>query len=440
MRLFSHAHAGMTGLALFMGISLCEAQSNLFVRPGLIADRTGRVVRIAAETTSLQRDDPVEFPLITRESGKDYEALAVSRASALDIHESLRFIGLEPGQGVDPAQLRFWPKGDRVKMVFHITDTRSSSGPLLHLPVEHLIQDTRTGTTLPETGLVFTGSEWVPTGAPPTGTVYAADAYGPGSIASVYNEGYSVLDVPRRAAQHEVYTFLTPNPDHLLPTNQLVEITLEPFYKDTLPHRFNLSLLVAPGGASLAYTLLDSQGHAINSNRSQNGMLAALSCYSSADRDAFVTLIPDDTTPLQNVQALARFVDSLDNERGIRVEPPPPGHPYFRAFLPNEKFRKREDRFDMVAELHLGTRESVTTGELILVKSEWKGDDSAPVFHETRVPIPAPAALDPALKTPEDPPTVLLIFAPASLRYGTLRKFCATAIRRKMILYVFAEE
>jgi hypothetical protein len=439
MKLITHITAGVTGLTLFMGFSLCEAQSNFFVRPGLIADRTGQIVRIAATTTALKATDPVEFPLVTRESGKDYEALAVSQASALDIHESLRFIGLEPGRGVDPSQLRFWPKGDRVKMVFHSADTQSPTGSIFHLPFEHLIQDTRSGKTLPETGLVFTGSEWVSAGDPPTGRVYAADAYGPGSIASIYNEGYSVLDVPRTAPKQEVYTFQIPNPDHVLPTNHLVEITLEPFYRDTLPHRFDLSLLVAPDGTNLAYTLLDSQEHALNTNRSRNGMLAALSRYSTTDRDAFVTLTPDEALPLHDVQPLAHLLDSLDNERGIRVEPPPPGHPYFRAFLPNEKFRKREDRFDKVAELHLGTREGVTTGELILVESEWKGDDSAPVFHETRIPIPAPAALEPALKTREEAPSVLLIFAPAKLRYGTLRDFCAPAIRRKMILYVFAE-
>ncbi len=431
--------AVLTGLTLFSGLSRCEAQSNFFVRPGVIADRTGRVVRITAETTSLKLNDPVEFPLVTRESGKDYEALAVSHASALDIHESLRFIGLEPGQGVDPSQLRFWPKGDRVKMVFHVADALSPTRPLLRLPFEHLIQDTRTGKTLPETGLVFTGSEWVSEGDPPTGKVYAADAYGPGSIASVYNEGYSVLDVPRTAPKQDVYTFLIPNPDHRLPTNQLIEITLEPFYRDTLPHRFDLSLRVTPDGTSLTYTLLNSQEHALNTNRSRNGMLAALSRYSTADRDAFVTLIPDDAIALQDVQALANLLDSLDNERGIRVEPPPPGHPYFRAFLPNEKFRKREDRFDKVAELHLGTGAGVTTGELILVQSEWKGDDSAPVFHETRIPIPAPAALEPALKKRDDPPTVLLIFAPTKLSYGTLRDFIGPALRQKMILYVFVE-
>ena len=439
MKLITHITAGVTGLTLFMGFSLCEAQSNFFVRPGLIADRTGQIVRIAATTTALKATDPVEFPLVTRESGKDYEALAVSQASALDIHESLRFIGLEPGRGVDPSQLRFWPKGDRVKMVFHSADTQSPTGSIFHLPFEHLIQDTRSGKTLPETGLVFTGSEWVSAGDPPTGRVYAADAYGPGSIASIYNEGYSVLDVPRTAPKQEVYTFQIPNPDHVLPTNHLVEITLEPFYRDTLPHRFDLSLLVAPDGTNLAYTLLDRQEHALNTNRSRNGMLAALSRYSTTDRDAFVTLTPDEALPLHDVQPLAHLLDSLDNERGIRVEPPPPGHPYFRAFLPNEKFRKREDRFDKVAELHLGTREGVTTGELILVESEWKGDDSAPVFHETRIPIPAPAALEPALKTRKEAPSVLLIFAPAKLRYGTLRDFVAPALRQKMILYVFAE-
>lgn len=432
-------HLGLVKKSDTLNLQAYGTHSNFLVRPGLIADRTGRVVRITAETTALKPNDPVEFPLITQESGKDYEALALSFASALDIHEALRFIGLEPGTGVDSSRLRFWPKGDRVRMVFNITETGAPTNSLLHLPVEQLILDTRTQKPLPETGLVFTGSAWVPAEDPPTGKVFAADAFSPGSIASVYNEEYTVLDVPRRAPQHDVYTFLVPNPDRQLPAHQLVEITLEPFYRDTIPHRFDLSLTFAPGAAGPIYSLLDSQGHAINSNRSLNGMLAALSRYSGADKDPFVAVIPDDACTLKEVQTMARLLDSLDNDKGIRVEPPPAGHPFFRAFLPDEKFRKRDDRFDKVAELHLATAGGLTTGELVLVESEWKGDDSAPVFHETRIPVPSASALEPALKTRDEAPTVLLIFAPAGFRYGPLREFCAPALKRNMILYVFAE-
>lgn len=416
------------------------ALPHILVRPGLIADRTGRVVRIAAETTTLKANDPVEFPLIAPGSGKDYEALAMSFASARDIYDALRFIGLEPGRGVDSSLLRFWPKGDRVRMVFHVPDSKAGDKPPVPFTFEKLILDTRTRSTLPEDGLIFAGSEWVPSGEPATGKVYAADAFTPGSIASVYNEGYTVLDVPRRAPQHDVYSFLVPNPDRILPASQLVEITLEPYHRDAPPHRFDLTLAVGPEGTNLIYTLLDSQGQAINSNRTQTGMLAALARYSGPGQDPYVTLAISNSTPIRAVQTVARLLDSLDNERGIRVDPPPTGHPYYKAFLPNEKFKKREDRFGKVAELTLTTTGGITTGQLVLVESEWKNDDAAPVFNETRIAVPVADALEAALKTGEEPPAVLLIFAPGGLTYGALHDFIAPALRRNLILYVFAEE
>ena len=49
---------------------------------------------------------------------------------------------------------------------------------------------------------------------------------------SFFNDPETVLDVPRRAPQQEVYDRHYPNPDYLLPTGQLVTIVLEPEYRD----------------------------------------------------------------------------------------------------------------------------------------------------------------------------------------------------------------
>ena len=412
----------------------CGSSSNFWLRPGLLADKTGRVVRVSAESLAITPGDPLEFPLITAGSGKDYEALALSFASALDIHEALQFIGLKPGRGVDASKLQFWPKGDRVKVTFHYADP-SVPATTRHATAERLALDTRTQKPLPETGFVFTGSEWMPAMEPATGKVYAADAFSPGSIISIYNDSFSVLDVPRQAAQHEVYSFQVPNPDCRLPANQLIEVTLEPFYKDGLPHSAELMLAVAPAPAptNMVFTLREN-GRILVANKTLSGLLATFDTASQGGRDLFVTLSPAPDLPLAPLRAFAQFLSTVDNERGIHVEPPPEGHPYFRAFLPNEKFRKREDRPDRAAELHLT---AATTGTLIWVDSEWKDDDTAPLFHETRVPVSSPGKLEAALAAEKDPPSVMLVFAPEGMPYGTLCGFMAPILKRNMILYVF---
>ena len=412
------------------------------VKPGLLADRTGRVVHVAAESIHLNPGDPVEFPLVTQGSGKDYEALAVSFSSALDLHEALQFIGLTAGRGVDASRLQFWPKGDRVKVVFHYTDTGSTAPAMRHIPVERLIHDTRTSKTLPETGFTFTGSQWEPGLDPATGKVYAADAFSPGAIVSIYNESSTVLDVPKRVSQNEVYTFQTPNPDYLLPSNQLIEITLEPFFKDNKPHHLDLSLRVAPAtdnptNTDLLYSLHSFQNGVINTNQTVNGLLAALERLGV--QEVFVTVRPDGSTPLASLQKMAGLLYSLDNENGIRIEAPPPGEPYFKAFLPNERHRKREDRPAQAAELHLSEVSGIATGVLVWVDSEWKGDDSSPVFRETRITAATPEVLSSAIAAKEEVPSVMLVFAPATLRYGVLRDFLAPILKKKMILYVFKE-
>jgi len=426
-------------------------QTNFLVRPGLIADRVSRTVRMSAESIALRKGDPVEFQMITADSGKDYESQAVAFASANDIHQALEFIGLHPGQCADSAALRYWPQGDRVRMTFRFPNTdftgrtrpqpnrRSPSpNPFSEIRAEHLVLDTRTGKTLPETGFVFTGSERVKAVAPATGTVYAADAFTPGSIVSLYNDPATVLDVPRKSSQHEVYTYQVPNPDQPLPANALIEVLLEPYFRDSAQHQFHYSLVVTPGKTlDPTYALVTADGLTVNTNRSLKGFLATLSRITAPDRDIFVVFRPDDALPLKPMPSLAQLLSSLDTERGIRLEAPPEGHPYFRSFLPNQAHRSRENRSAAAAELYLSPLGTTTTGELVFVETEWKEDNSPPVFHEARMAVPTPDRLEKALADKTDPPGVMLIFAPDTLSYGALRSFALPLLKRHMILYVF---
>lgn len=412
------------------------------VRPGLLADRSNHIVRLEAESIRLQPGDPVEFPLITQGSGKDYESLAVALASALDIREALQFIGLTPGHGVEPSELRFWPRGDRVRVLYHFATPIPTNAPLQHVPVERLIRDTRTGKPLPECGFTFTGSEWLPALEPATGKVFAADAFSPGSILSVYNDGSTLLDVPRRATQNDVYTYQVPNPEYTLPSNQLITVTLEPFYPDALPHALDLTLRVAPGTgpqAGLSFALFNDQGQALNTNRSANGFLTTLESLARPDRELHLTFITDDALPVADLSKAARVAGTLDSEHGARIAPPAEGHPYFKSFLPDERYRTRVDRPSQTTELHLGQVAGAATATVTWVTLEWKAETDVATATATNEPAASPEVLAGMLEKRAELPPVMLVFAPGVMPYGMVRPYLAPLVKRHLIVYLFQE-
>ncbi len=421
------------------------ANTNYLVRPGLLADRAGRRVTVVAESIHLGAGSPVEFPLISENSGKDYEAFAVSFAKPSDLHAALTFIGLPAGRSTEASRLRFWPKGERVKVTFHYTEMVNGKPLDRVIPAERLVLDSRTGKTLPETGFVFVGSSWMPSpDSSQTGLVYAADVFSPNSMVSLYNESGTVLDVPRRAAQHEVYSYQIPNPALPLPTAQFIEVVIEPERNDGHLRVCELTLEIVPGapgatlpGASPAYVVHEAGGTP-STNTTLKELAGLFEKIMISRRDPFVTLQPDDTLTLDSIRTAAALLDTLENKHEVRIEPPPAGHPYYRAFLPDEKHRERANRPIQPWELNLARNNGVVTGELVRLDEEWKGDDTRPTYREHHFAVASAASLADALKQ-KDAPSVMLVFAPANLSYGDLRRFIAPVMESNLILYVFLQ-
>lgn len=414
-------------------------RGDVLLRPGLVADRTAGTVTVFAESIHLAPDAPVEFILIAEASGKDYEALAVSFARPSDIHDALAFIGVRPGQGIDPAHLRFWPKGERVRISVGYDDMSGGKRLASRIPAEQLVIDKRTGAVLPGAGFVFTGSRRVPdTQQPATGTVYAADVFSPNSIISIYNEPATVLDVPRRAPQQEVYSYQVPNPAHLLPDAQLIRIELAATRSlgGSCVREMVLRVGAAPQtGCAPTYALAPA-GQADAAPTNAVTIRAALGGIVRDGGDAFVTVIPDDALTLADMHAAASFVDSIEGEQGARIEPPPAGHPYFRTFLPDERHRARDGRPLQPWELYVGSEGTAATGTLVRIEETWTGADTRPTYRDTRQDVRSDGELGVALNQP-DTPQVVLVFASPTLGYGAFRRFVAPVLQRDMILYVF---
>lgn len=421
-------------------LALARTNKALFVRPGLVADRAARSVRVYAESNCLKPGDPVEFLLIAENSGKDYESQAVAFALPSDVCQALEFIGLKPGAPAEASALRFWPRGERVKVMLDRLATNGTTTAIGR--AESTVIDTRTNKPLPEVGFAFCGGRWTTeaNGASTSTTrVYAADVYSPNSIISVYNEGNTVLDVPRRAAQQEVYTFQVPNPDRPLPAAGLVQFTFTPEFADGAARLVDWSVLLGstPNGMPL-FTVKESSVKTLLERQSAGMLAAAVKETVAAGRDLYAVICPDDTIEVGALRTACAAVEALEDTAGLRVEPPPPGQPYYKAFLPNEKHRDRANRPMQPFELNLAASGTGATGVLTLATEDWKNGATTPTYHDTTWPIATPQDLI-APFSQKEAPSVLLVFAPSQLTYGQLRPYASVAVDRKMILFVFTK-
>src|SRR5687768_3695983 len=367
--------------------NLAKFKSNpdYLVLPGLLANRKEKTVRIWSKMIGLDHGDPIEFFLIPPDSGKDYEALAVGYVRPSDVHKALEFIGMKPGRPVDYMQDKYWPKGERVLMSYEWEE----NGKPRKARAEELIIDTRTGKHLPVTGLIFTGSYLLQMeeGAKP---VYAADVADPRSIASNYNDRGTVLDVPRAAPQSTVYGFQKTNPAYTFPRDLPVQIVLQPEYKDGKQRVRDVTLkaTLPPGQENaglkgLKFSLTDASGKSIADGATLVHIVAAFGKLTEAGHDPYVTIHIDDSMPLRTVREFYELIMSMDVENGIRADPPPEGHLFYRAFFPEEKWRDRNERLGRPWEFHVESADPLS-GTLILPAddiddNDGKGDLKFPV-------------------------------------------------------------
>ncbi len=413
------------------------ADSNRFVRPGLLADRTGRWVRIDAEACGHKSPTPTEFYLVTARSGHDYEALAVSFAAGRDLHDALEFIGLPAGQPIDAAARRYWPKGERVQARFAWTDSNGTH----QAAAEEMILDLRTGRPLPPRGLVFTGSRIVRLpGTDQTG--YAADEREPQALAANFNHPDLVLDVPYQALQGDEYSHLVPNPQYPLAKGQPLTVTFTPEYPDGRRRVQELTLTLRPPAPDApAVPRFDLSGDPVLrlTNAALPALLAAFGQIVESGRDPYVTLAFTDDLTLLDAQAAARLLISLENDRGIRIDAPRAGDIYYRALLSQESHRQRQHRPTQPWELHwsLPTPDS-GTGTLVRLEEIWDDAKNDFTLRVTEFPIRRPEEAAAILRQ-EGGTRVVFAFLPADLPYAQIRAWAQAVQQTHPTLYLYAE-
>lgn len=398
------------------------------VLPGLLANRKEKTVRLYGRATGLGPGDPVEFFIIPADSGKDYEALTVAFVKPSEVARALKFIGMQSGRSINYNENQYWPRGERVLMSVEWLDQK--------IRAEELILDTRTKKPLPLTGLVFTGSYIVKPGAGDK-EMLAADVSDSRSIASDYNERSTVLDVPYQWPQGQVYGALKPNPAHKLVQGRPIQIVLEPEHKDGKTRVLDVTLKVLQKDR---FTLLDSKNTALANDIDLVHLLAEFGKFTESGHDPFVTIDVTGNLTLQQVQELFSLIQTLDRDTGIRVESPPPGQLYYRAFFPEAEWRDRTKRLGRPWELHtkVGNADGSVTGTLILPADEIDNNGGQ---GDLKFVVNTPDELAKTLKEKSDRwSQVVYIFATPDIKYGALLEFIQPAMKTHPGVYVFLEK
>jgi hypothetical protein len=415
---------------------------DMLVLPGLVADRKAGRVILQAECDKLTNFDPVEFILIATNSGHSYESLAISFAKPSDIHKALVFIGMQPGRSVNPNKLRFWPKGERVFMTF-----AADAVGLKPTRAEKLLMDMTTGKALPETGFVFVGSMSKTSSDEVDLQNYAADTDNPGSICSTYNEAATVLDVPRQAAQGEYYGRYHPDRSLILPTNVIMQVILEPEFKDGRRRVMDLSLAVnakTNGAAAtlndLEFRLTDQTGKELAKATTLNSSLEALSALPEKGREPFVSVRFDGKLPIKAIHDVAALLSSIETENGIRIEPPQSDDIYYKAYTPDETFRDRSKHMKQPWELHLSSKGGKISGKLVHIEQLWHDDKDTPELKTTEYEVASPDAVSKTIAEKGAGLPVILIFVPGTVTKDDLLNFIKPVRSTHPTIHVFVEE
>ncbi len=408
-------------------VAAAESAPHLHILPRVQVDMEARTVSFYAEATGIGARDPIEFFLIGEESGNAYEAVAVALAAPADIDKGIALLGLPKGRGANPAQMQFWPKGERVIMTFD------------GLRAESFLLDSRTGQPLPTRGLVYTSSQHGRTedGEP----VIAAQVRPPFAIAANYNEPDAILDVPWQAPQTAVYQHQAHNPERLMKGGERILVVMTPEYADGRRRVQDLRLMLSqaedsrPGLAGARFSLDNrTAGVILLENAAIDRLTATFADLVTNGQDPFVEVHISDNVPLKTAREVATVLRTIDSENGIRIEPPPPGTLFYQAFTPNEAFRDRADRYMQPWELHL---DQAGAAVLTRIDEHWKRGEPKPDITTEDIPVAHAQALVAVLTTQNTDVRGIYVFAPPALTVGRMMEQLRPALSTHPHVHVY---
>lgn len=372
------------------------------VKDGVVVDRTARTVTFLAEAACARKADPIEFLLIGPYSDRAYEAFAVSAATPAAIAAALDSIGVPRGRPVDPRNSRFWPQGERVA----IKAKRLADGA--EFALADMLDDARAADerAVLDSPPVYTGGVRDASDSP------VASTNMPCAIFALYSHSTSLLQFDGTFDQSGVYgRFKT---KLSCKVGELFEFTLSYDGKRSVEEK-TIHMDRNANLRSILNTLRERAGTAL--------------------LHASLSFAPD--MPLADAARMAQAFALVDGA-GVRMNGAAPGQFFYRAFLPDDAWRRREGRIYQPFEVHVASDGS---RKFVFVEEDYSGEGLDPILKPHETQFGEWRELSSLIaRTKADKVNVMFIYAPAHTPVGDLRPIIDALSDRIATFYLFAEE
>jgi hypothetical protein len=158
----------------------------------------------------------------------------------------------------------------------------------------------------------------------------------------------------------------------------------------------------------------------------------------AAAHDLFVKLSFGAGTTVSEASEIARAFSLVDG-KGLKMDGPPSGQFFFRAFLPDPAWRKRPGRIFQPFEVHVAADGAK---KFVFIEEDWSGEGLDPILKPHETPFKEWSELSKMMaQTGEkgEKINVLFIFAPKATPVSALTPAVSAAGNRIVTFYVFGE-
>jgi len=394
-----------------------EKNDDVMVRRGLLADRKHRYIDLLATASDLAPGTMLDVVIASKDS-MTTQYLVRTAVGSGELLSALEFIGLSPGYPIDIERMHYWPKGERVTITFQADES---------IPAESLLLDTTWNTELPQLGFRFVG--------PGQSAIGIDEGI---HVATAYNAGNTIFEVPYIVDRKTVLERLTVNSNYGFEPDQPVRIRIRPEFRGDRQrvHDYLLDVRSGEGNdADRLQNLLVTMQGADDSEPVEGGFENVFVYFEEQVKDGiepFVQVRFADAISAQSVRNIARFIQQFLVQQQIRIEPHA-SELFFSAFLPDDAWRdpNRRNRSSQPLEIHLQDNNGGDDlhGELI---QHVQGGDVRRMDFESTIALNDVIQRDGPWQS-----DAVFIFATPGTPYGQIKKIHASIREEFPNVYVF---
>lgn len=374
---------------------------------GVVADAESHTVRFLVEATGLGPADTAEFFAIGPLSDRSYESFFVTVPSPAAIAAATERVGVPRGVPPDITGARLWPSGEKLTLSATLLPTNGA-----HRTAPLAFADLLDDSAAKDEGSVLHAPFLYTGGARDASGAVVAATNIPCAVFALYSHSPSLFLLNGQFDQSTVYGRFRAKEE--FPAGTLFELTVRWDGKTTVLYR-DVTLTVSNLKEKLPALRADASTH-----------------------DLFVRLSFGDGTTVEQAAEIAHAMALLDG-KGLKMDGPPPGQFFFRAFQPDPGWRERAGRIFQPFEVHVSADGSK---RFVFVEEDWSGDGLDPVLKPRETPFADWGELPKLIaKTGEqgNKVNVLFLFAPKATPVAALSPVISAAGPRVATYYIFGE-